>query len=93
MSIYIILTILIGISAAFAYINFRYLKMPFVIGLFFLSTVVSLIIFISKFWFIQPYAGLKAIVQQTDISKFILEIMLGLLLFAGSLHTKWFEIK
>ncbi len=93
MSIYIILTILIGISAAFAYINFRYLKMPFVIGLFFLSTVVSLVVFISKFWFVQPYAGLKAIVQQTDIGKFILEIMLGLLLFAGSLHTKWFEIK
>lgn len=67
--------------------------MPFVIGLFFLSTIVSLVVFVSKFWFVQPYAGLKAIVEQTDMSKFILEIMLGLLLFAGSLHTKWFEIK
>lgn len=93
MSIYIILTILIGISAAFAYINYKYLKMPFVIGLFFLSTIVSLLVFISKFWFIQPYTDLKAIVQQTDISKFILEIMLGFLLFAGSLHTDWSNVK
>jgi len=92
-SIYIILTILIGISAAFAYINYKYLKMPFVIGLFFLSTIVSLLVFISKFWLTQPYSDLKAIVQQTDISKFILEIMLGFLLFAGSLHTDWSNVK
>lgn len=67
--------------------------MPFVIGIFFLSTIVSLLVFISKFWFVQPYADLKAIVQQTDISKFILDIMLGFLLFAGSLHTDWSNVK
>lgn len=93
MRLYIILTIIIGISATFAYINYKYLKMPFVIGLFFLSTIVSLLVFISKFWFVQPYTDLKAIVQQTDISKFILEIMLGFLLFAGSLHTDWSNVK
>ncbi len=92
-SIYIILTILIGISAAFAYINYKYLKMPFVIGLFFLSTIASVLVFISKFWFDQPYTNLKAIVEQTNISKFILEIMLGFLLFAGSLHTDWSNVK
>jgi CPA1 family monovalent cation:H+ antiporter len=67
--------------------------MPFVIGLFFLSTIFSLLVFISKFWFVHPYADVKIIVQQTDISKFILEIMLGFLLFAGSLHTDWSNIK
>ena len=67
--------------------------MPFVIGLFSLSSLVSLLVFISKFWFIHPYADLKSIVQQTDISKFILDIMLGFLLFAGSLHTNWGNVK
>ena len=67
--------------------------MPFVIGLFFLSTIVSLLIFSSKFWFPQPYTELKTAVQHTNISKFILEIMLGFLLFAGSLHTDWSNIK
>ncbi len=93
MGIHIILTILISASALFAYINYRYIKMPFVIGLFFLSSVVSLLVFISKFWFAQPYTDLKAVVQQTDISKFILEVMLGFLLFAGSLNTHWSYIK
>ncbi len=93
MSVYIIITILIGISTAFAYINYRFIKMPFAIGLFFLSTVVSVLVFLSKFWFAQPYNNLKQIVQQTDISKFILEIMLGFLLFAGSLHTDWSNVK
>ncbi len=93
MNLYIILVILISISAAFAYINYKYIKMPFVIGLFFLSTVVSLMVYCSKFFFAQPYSDLKAIVQGTNISKFILEIMLGFLLFAGSLHTNWSNVK
>ncbi len=90
---YIILTILIGISALFAYINYKYIKIPFVIGIFLLSTLVSLCVYFSKFWFFQPFTELKKVVQQTDISKFILEIMLGFLLFAGSLHTDWFSVK
>jgi CPA1 family monovalent cation:H+ antiporter len=36
---------------------------------------------------------LKAFIKSFNISKFILEILLGFLLFAGSLHTKWDEIK
>lgn len=92
-SIYIILTTLIATSAIFAYINYRYIKMPFVIGLFFLSTLVSLLVFCSRFWFTQPYTDLKEIIRQTDISKFILEVMLGFLLFAGSLHTDWSNVK
>lgn len=93
MRIYYILTLLIALSAAFAYINHRYLKMPFVIGLFFLSTVVSVAVLSSKIWIAKPYADLKMMVEQTNISRFILDIMLGFLLFAGSLHTNWSSIK
>ncbi len=93
MNLYLSLTVILGISAAFAYINYRYIKMPFVIGLFFLSTLVSLIILSSKIWFPQAFSSIKIIVEQTNISKFILEIMLGFLLFAGSLHTNWINIK
>jgi CPA1 family monovalent cation:H+ antiporter len=64
-----------------------------VIGLFFLSTLFSLIVISSKFWFSHPYLELKDLVEQSNISKFILDIMLGFLLFAGSLHTNWFHIK
>jgi CPA1 family monovalent cation:H+ antiporter len=67
--------------------------MPFVIGLFFLSTVLSLLIISSKNWEVMHFVQIKDIIEHTDISKFILEIMLGFLLFAGSLHTSWDGIR
>ncbi|MBP6432393.1 MAG: sodium:proton antiporter [Ferruginibacter sp.] len=93
MSIYTIVTILIGISALFAYINHRYIKMPFVIGLFFLSSILSLLILSSKFWANNYFVEIKSLFQSINISKYILEYMLGYLLFAGSLHTEWVDIK
>ncbi len=93
MSIYTILAIIIAISAIFGYINQRFIKMPFVIGLFFLSTLLSLVILSSKFWDFGHFTQIKALVERIDISKYILEYMLGYLLFAGSLQTDWREIK
>lgn len=93
MNLYLTLTILITISAAFAYINHRFIKMPFVIGLFFLSTLLSLVIISSKSWDNAHYAEIKEVIQQTDISRYVLEIMLGFLLFAGSFHTHWLDIR
>jgi len=93
MNTYTILSFIIGISATFAYINQRYIKMPFVIGLFFLSTLLSLMILSTKFWAIDYFTNIKSIISSIDISKYILEYMLGYLLFAGSLHTEWKDIK
>lgn len=93
MNSYYILVAIIVLSAAFAYINHRYIKMPFVIGLFFLSTLLSLLVLSGQLWDIKHYEAIKDIVEHTNISKFILEILLGFLLFAGSLHTNWQNIK
>lgn len=93
MSIYLTLTLLIVISAAFAYINHRFIRMPFVIGLFFLATVFSLLIIATKQWELVHYEDIRYFVEHTDISGFILNIMLGFLLFAGSLHTSWHDIR
>ncbi len=93
MNTYILLVIMMSLSAAFAYINHRFIKMPFVIGLFFLSTILSLIVLSSKAWDIEHYVVIKDIIEHTDLSKIILNIMLGFLLFAGSLHTNWQDIR
>ena len=93
METYTLITILITLSAVFAYVNHRFIKLPFVIGLFVLSTVISLIIISSKLWVSHPYEIIRDIVSQTNISRFILNIMLGFLLFAGALHTNWNSIK
>jgi len=93
MNNYILLVSLICLSAAFAYINHRFIKMPFVIGLFFLSTILSMVVISSKLWDTKDYVQIKSIIEHTDISRLILKIMLGFLLFAGSLHTRWEDIK
>lgn len=93
MDTYILLVILMTLSATFAYINHRIIKMPFVIGLFFLTTVLSLIVLSSKYWDVEDYTLIKSAIEHTDISNVILEIMLGFLLFAGSLQTRWTDIK
>ncbi|MCX6322891.1 MAG: sodium:proton antiporter [Sphingobacteriales bacterium] len=93
MHLYFLFTLLICTSAIFAYINYKFLKMSFVIGLFFLSFCVSLLLIKSNLLQTPHIVELKAFIKSFNISKFILEILLGFLLFAGSLHTKWDEIK
>lgn len=93
MNIYTIVVILICLSAGFAYINQRFLKLPFVIGLFLLSTILSLIIVSSNVWFNLPTDKIKAAIDNADIDKIIMDILLGFLLFAGAMHTNWKGLK
>lgn len=67
--------------------------MPFIIGLFFLSTVVAIMVIVSKYWLAAPLADLKSMMATTNVSGFILDILLGFLLFAGALHTDWARLK
>ena len=93
MNIYLGLTILICLSAGFAYVNQRVLKFPFVIGLFFLSTLLSLFVISSRWWLNIPINDIKGYIQLISIDKIILNFLLGFLLFAGSLHTNWNDLK
>lgn len=93
MLVYHIVIIIISFSAVFAFINQKLLKMPFVIGIFFLSTILSLIILSSRFWDFKHFTQIKSMVEDLDISNYILDYMLGFLLFAGSLHTEWSDVR
>ena len=93
MNIYLALTILMSLSAGFAYFNQRVLKFPFVIGLFFLSTILSVFVISSRFWLDIPLLEIKNYINDIRIDKIILNYLLGFLLFAGSLHTNWNDLK
>ncbi len=93
MNIYFALTILICLSAAFAYVNQRFLKLPFVIGLFILSTILSVVVISSKLWLKIPIEKIETFIELANIDKIILNILLGFLLFAGALHTNWDDLK
>jgi monovalent cation:H+ antiporter, CPA1 family len=93
MTLYTALTILICLSAIFAYINQRFFKLPFVIGLFFLSTILSVFVLSAKLWLNIPFEELKFYIEKAEINTIILDYLLGFLLFAGALHTNWNELK
>lgn len=90
---YYYLILLISLSAGLAYVNQRFIKLPFVIGLFFLSVVLSLVVIITKNFYAEPFLQIRDLVVQSDISSSVLNIFLGFLLFAGALHTNWFVLK
>lgn len=93
MTLYHYLILLVSLSAIFAYINQRWIKLPFVIGLFLLSTILSAAVIISGNIFHLPVNDIESILETADIDNVILNILLGFLLFAGALHTDWGEIK
>ena len=93
MTAYFYLIILICLSATFAYINYRWIKLPFVIGLFLLSTVLSIGVLIVGNQLHLPMDIVKEGLEKLHIEDIILNILLGFLLFAGSLHTDWQKVK
>lgn len=93
MNLYLALILLICLSAGFAYLNQRFLKLPFVIGLFLLSTILSLFVISSRLWLDIPVDKIKSYIEFAHIEKIILDVLLGFLLFAGSLHTNWNNLK
>ena len=93
MTVYTYLIILICLSAMFAYINQRWIKLPFVIGLFLLSTVLSIGILTSQFWVEVPNDRFHDLIEKAHIEKIIIDVLLGFLLFAGALHTDWTKLK
>lgn len=86
MDILRLISIIITLSALLAYLNIRILKLPSTIGLMVLSLLLSLIVLLVGS--ASPVAGfMKDLLVQIDFSDFLLDFMLGFLLFAGALHT------
>ncbi|WP_296705003.1 sodium:proton antiporter [Algoriphagus sp.] len=93
MSIFSIITILIVLSAGFAFINTKFLKLPFTIGLMIIAIgFVAIITLLGSFnHFILDEA--KLLIQSIDFETALLDVMLSFLLFAGALHTKLDALK
>ena len=88
MDVFTIITILTVLSAAFAFINTKFLKLPFTIGLMIIAICFTLgIIALGHF---QPVVlqEAKHLIESIDFETVLLEVMLSFLLFAGALHTK-----
>lgn len=87
MSLFTIISILVVITALFAYWNIRFLKLPETIGMMIIALFFSLLLIATGLLF-PPVADFARIfIGNIDFSQVLLDIMLSFLLFAGALHT------
>ena len=88
MSIFDIGAILVGLSAVFGYLNYRFLKLPHTIGLVMIALSSSLVIILVEV--LHPASPVMEIVAdvlgQIDFHETVMHGMLSFLLFAGALH-------
>lgn len=87
MNIFTIITILVVITASFAYFNARLLKLPETIGMMIVAIAFSLVLIITGIFFPAITAFATDFITSIDFSKVLLDVMLSFLLFAGALHT------
>lgn len=85
--------VLVSISAAFGYINVRFLKLPNTIGLMLITIVFTLVVFGISFVDDTLLNAEKYIITHIDFRTVLLDIMLSFLLFAGALHTNFEQLK
>jgi CPA1 family monovalent cation:H+ antiporter len=88
MKFFNIIAILIVISALFAYINFRFIKLPSVIGVMFVSILVSLGMILADRLGLGIAREGKYLLENVDFKNTLMVWMLGFLLFAGALHVE-----
>jgi len=93
MDLFNVITILVVVSAAFAYINERFVKLPYTIGAMVIAIVMSVVLTITGWVNPELTNPLKELISQVDFSTILLEVMLSFLLFAGALHTNFDQLK
>jgi CPA1 family monovalent cation:H+ antiporter len=88
-----IITILIIISAAFSYLNDRFIKLPGTIGVMTISVVVSILLLIAGKTNNIIAETIITLANGINFSEVLLDVMLGLLLFASALHFDYKKLK
>src|SRR5439155_917818 len=82
-----IVAILLVLTAAFSYVNRRYLKWPMTIGVMAIALVLSLaVVALEKIGVDMPAGGEYRLLASIDFTDVLMQGMLSFLLFAGALH-------
>jgi CPA1 family monovalent cation:H+ antiporter len=88
MNIFDVAAILVGLSALFGYVNYRFLKLPHTIGLVVVAMAASISLVILDMFLPRMQAGqhLIDVLSQIDFHKALMHGFLSFLLFTGALH-------
>ena len=93
MNLFEIIALLVTLAALFSYINHKVLGLPTSIGLMILGLGLSLVLIGAGHLNQQVHREAHRLLEQIDFSQTLMEGMLGLLLFAGSLHVNINDLK
>ncbi|MBK0382111.1 sodium:proton antiporter [Pedobacter sp. SD-b] len=93
MSLYHTFSILIVLSAIFAYLNFRYLKLPASIGLMLIALISSICLVITGRLYPSVLGDVTGFIKSFNFSDLVLGSMLSFMLFAGAIHINMEDLK
>ena len=89
MDLFLIISVLLSLTALFGVINERYLRLPSAIGLMLLAILTTILIALLKVTgIIQDFGVEQAIVRELDLSEVLLNGVLCFMLFSGSAAVK-----
>lgn len=86
MHLYTLLTILVSVTALFAYLNYRFIRLPTTIGIMILAMASSLGAVALGAAFPVVKSTLTEVVLSLDFERLLMDVLLSFLLFAGAIH-------
>jgi CPA1 family monovalent cation:H+ antiporter len=92
MQLFNIIAVLITLSAVFAWVNHRFLKMPTAIGLMLIALLMSLVLLLPIPGTEGLEADIRLMVDSIHFDATLLHGMLSFLLFAGALHVNLHDL-
>src|SRR4051812_9260330 len=93
MNLFILFSLLISLAAFFSFINEKWLHFPSGIALMLMSALLSIGLILIGGSSHQFTVFIREQLATIDFPEFILGILLSFLLFAGSLHTSYSQLK
>jgi monovalent cation:H+ antiporter, CPA1 family len=93
MELLTIITALIFINTTFSYLNKRFIKFPSAIGVMVISIVVSMVVLVLGRTGSEKSNIITNLEKSIDFSSLLLNVMLGLLLFAMAVHFDYKKLK
>ena len=89
-----IVAVLLVLTAAFSYVNHRYLKWPMTIGVMAIALAVSLVVIgLDQLGFSTARGQEDSLLASIDFSEVLMQGMLSFLLFAGALHVDFTQLR
>ena len=94
MELYYSFSALIVLASIFAYLNYRFLKLPSTIGIMVIAIAVSIILVLFGENFLpRTFGHLNKLMNGIDFTEVLMGAMLNFLLFAGGIHINIDDLK